>query len=246
MMRQGNIFRCVRRAAAMVAVVASLAGQDVVAQGLRYQDANEDAPSGPVNVIPPAGLTIADTFVSTLPVAGQMPPADEDNKWQYRDFGSMSPGNGLPTIFQAGVTENAPTISQRLTGLAPGTSYDLYAAFWTDDDENWTIRTGLSADSLTNYSWTGAGGSFPVAGSTHGVSASAAVWDAPPLATKVGTPFLEAQPASTEPFMDPLVMLLAKAGTATANASGQIDVFVDDNPSIGAVAANLVRRRRLC
>lgn len=172
------------------------------AAGLTYVDAND---------LPPANLTPA----SALNGAGGT-PVNTDNLWHIRTaFGAGS------TIWESGLSENSPTLTESITGLTPGTNYDLYAVFWTDKDENWTIQSGLSAGSMTLYSWSGEKGNPGVPTSIKGVTAGGAVWDFPPPPTPEGTSFTQ-RPA------DPLVMLLAKAGTAMPNASGQIDVFVDD------------------
>jgi hypothetical protein len=232
MNRQHHILQCVQYSAAIaLAFTAGLATQAVVAQGLLYQDANELASEGPVNLTPPAGRTLSsqppvpsDVIVSSLPDPMQVPPPDEDNRWNYRNFGVGKPD--LPTVFQSGIAENSPVLIQTVTGLTPGNNYDLYAVYWTDEDENWTIRAGTDPGNLRFYSWTGEGGTSPVAGSTQGIAASTAVWAALPPTTKESTIFTE-RPA------DPLVMLLGHAGTATANGSGQIDVHIDDNPVAG-------------
>ncbi len=207
--------------------VTVFAAQVAFAQGLRYQDANELEAEGAVNIAPPPGISIPDAIVSTLPDPNQVPPPDQDNKWNFRDFGAGA------TIFQSGIAEDSPYLRQTLSGLTPNQSYDLYAVYWTDEDENWTIRTGLSSGNMNLYSWTGASGGSPVAGSTQGIAASTAVWATPPPATKdpTGTIFIEPR----DDAAGALVMLLGYAGTASANASGQLDVFVDDNPNAGGV-----------
>ena len=62
---------------------------------------------------------------------------NDDVLWGFRGtFGA----NG--TIFESGRNENSPTLTQTLTGLTPGKSYDVYGVFWTDKDENWTMQAG--------------------------------------------------------------------------------------------------------
>ena len=216
MMRQSSLLRWIGKAVVLAAAcAASFGDQSAVAQGLRYQDADEltvDPALGRPNVAP------VEAFKSDLPAV------DNDALWSYRDFGVGQPA--LPTIYQSGISEDSPVITQTLTGLTPNNSYDLYAVYWTDEDENWTINTGLNAGSLNFYSWTGEGGNQPTPGSTQGIAASTAVWAVPPPTTKEGTIFTE-RPA------DPLVMILGYAGTASANGSGQLDVLVDDNPNAG-------------
>jgi hypothetical protein len=222
MMRQKNILWCARSLMSIaLASAAGFAAQLATAQGLRYQDADEltiDPALGRPNVQPMSA------FRSFEPVV------DNDNLWNFRNFG-VAPTT-LKSVFQSGIAEDSPMLTQTLTGLMPLQSYDLYAVYWTDVDENWTIRTGTSPGSLIFYSWTGPSGASPVAGSTQGIAASTAVWAVPPPPTKEGTIFIE---RAADTVQHPLVMILGKAGTATANASGQIDVFVDDNPLAGGV-----------
>jgi hypothetical protein len=174
--------------------------EQVRAVGLNYVDANDFTNLTPASAI--------DSF------AGMTEP---DNLWDVRtDFGL-----GL-TVFQA-INEDAPVLTQMITGFTPGASYDVYAVFQTDDDENWLMRTGLTPDTLTQYSFRGGsvGPATAMVNSTPGITAAAAVWDTLPPANKEGTVFTE-RPADT------LVLLLGKAGTAMANGSGQIGVLIDD------------------
>jgi hypothetical protein len=181
-----------------VAVLAGSASQ-MWAVGLNYVEANDFTNLTPASAI--------DSFNAV---------AEPDNLWDLRsDFGL-----GL-NVFQASGAENAPELTQLITGLTPGNSYDVYAVYQTDDDENWTIRTGVTPGNLTLYSFTGDRGPIPVAGSTQGLTAGAAVWDTLPPVNKENTIFTE-RPADT------LVVLLGKAGTTMADASGQINVLIDD------------------
>jgi hypothetical protein len=147
---------------------------------------------------------------------------NNDVLWGFRAFGAAN------TIFESGIAEDSPTLNQTLTGLTPGKSYDLYGVFWTDKDENWTMRAGTTAGNMTLHSWRGPTPAFGVPDSQRGVTAGAAVWAVPPPPTAEGTVFTQ-RPA------DPLVMLLAKAGTASASGAGTLDVFIDDRGA-GSVA----------
>ncbi len=176
----------------------------LLAVGLNYVDANDFT-----NLTPAAAI---DSF-------GTM--AAPDNLWDIRtDFGL-----GL-TVFEA-IGEDVPQLTQKISGLTPGKNYDVYGVFTTDDDENWTLRAGLTPGNLTAYSFWGNRGAFPTINTptTQGITAGAAVWDTLPPANKEGTFFTE-RPADT------LVTLLGKAGTIAANASGEIDVLIDDFPNV--------------
>src|SRR5687768_4764535 len=191
----------VSRTALFCAAIAVLAGSanQLLAVGLNYVEANDFT-----NLTPAAAI---DSFNSV---------GEPDNLWDLRtDFGL-----GL-NVFQSSGGENAPELTQRITGLTPGNSYDVYAVYQTDDDENWTIRTGLTPGNLTLYSFTGDRGPIRVTGSTQGLTAGAAVWDTPPPVNKENTRY-------TERPTDTLVVLLGKAGTTTANGSGEISVLIDD------------------
>ncbi|HEX4412313.1 MAG TPA: PEP-CTERM sorting domain-containing protein [Lacipirellulaceae bacterium] len=157
--------------------------------------------------------------------AFESPKSDTSNLWGSRaDFGSNS------TLYESSVAEDSPEITQTLTGLTPGASYDVYAVYWSDQDENWTIRAGIASGVNTLYDLTGPTGTNPIPNSTQGVAASLAVWDAPPAAG--------AAAPDTGTFVqrpsNPLIMLLGKAGTAVADGSGNLPVFIDDVASAGA------------
>src|SRR6476660_8675943 len=108
-----------------------------------------------------------------VPLAAfESPKSDSSNLWGTRvDFGANN------TVYESGVSENSPELTQTITGLTPGNSYDVYGVYWSDQDENWPLRAGVASGVTTLYSYTGTSGSFPIAGSTQGVAAGLAVWD---------------------------------------------------------------------
>jgi hypothetical protein len=220
-MKRGKIlasiaFQHLRRGLVLAgAVLACSGGVSVWAQGLSYQKAIDDPVFGGTNISP-----------SSAYVTGN---ADNDNLWGLRTgFGTAGPfGSG--EVWQAGINEDVPQLTQTVHGLTPGNSYDLYAAYWTDDDENWTVRAGTQSGNLTLYSFNGDHRAQPVPGSTIGLTAGAAIWSSVPPPTDAGTPFTQER-TSMDPFGDPLVMLLAYAGQATADINGEINVYVDDLP----------------
>jgi hypothetical protein len=187
---------------AMLAFASTGGRREALAVGLNYVDATDSTNLTPTSAIDPLGST-----------------AEPDNLWDIRaDFGL-----GF-SVYQA-IAENAPQLTQKITGLVPGKSYDVYGVFATDDDENWALRAGVTAGNLTAYSFWGNRGPFPTADTIQAVTAGAAVWDTLPPANKENTYFTE-RPADT------LVLLLGKAGTIAANASGEIDVLLDDLPNL--------------
>src|SRR4051812_7894631 len=160
-------------------------------------------------------------YVDADPIGGNIVPqaafetskVDNSNLWGIRsDFGANS------TVHESGVSEDSPELTQTLTGLTPGNSYDVYGVYWSDQDENWPLRVGLASGVTTLYSYTGGSGTFPIAGSTQGATASLAVWDTPPPSGAAGV--------DTGVFVqrksNPLIMLLGKAGTGVADGGGNL------------------------
>src|SRR4051812_19805594 len=103
-------------AAGCTAILVTCGGAQLAkAVGLVYVDAD---PLGG-NIVPLAAF--------------ESPRADGSNLWGSRaDFGSNS------TVYESGVTENSPELTQTITNLTPGNSYDVYGVYWSDQDENWT------------------------------------------------------------------------------------------------------------
>jgi hypothetical protein len=202
-------------AASVGAALGGSEGERVQAQGLTYVDADDFLSP---NLAPAAGGPLSDALDSGAAVG-------TDNKWGFRALGANS------TVYESAVgAEDSPELKQTISGLTAGNSYDLYVAFWTDGDENWSIRTGLAPGSANYFSWNGNFGPIPVAGSTSAITAAAVgSWASLPPATPTGAFFTDG--TTTDPF--DRILLIGKAGTATANGSGQIDVFIDDTASAG-------------
>ncbi len=140
-----------------------------------------------------------------------------DNNWKQR-----TPLASGGTIFEAtgegnAVGENAPRLITTLTNLIPGATYNLYAYFWSKDPtsttEQWLLRAGLqnSAGELTLYGTSGS--------SLMGITSTAAT-----------------QVTATDNFsMSPTIvseagryLYQASLGSAVADNSGKIPVFIDD------------------
>ena len=202
------VWRTIPRLVAIATLLAGAFGGEARAAGLNYVDG-----SAFFNITPSSAINL--TGVGT---AG-------DNVWGTRtDFGA-----GINVFESGGNIEDSPEIVQRVSGLTPGVNYDFYAVFWTDKDENWGLRTGLSSGVLTPYTYSADLGNFPYAGATKAITAGAAVWDTRPQPGLDGISVFTQRPGA-----DPLIMLLGKAGTKVANASGEVDVFVDDLPPVSA------------
>jgi hypothetical protein len=87
--------------------------------------------------------TLADgsALAATGPASGR---GAKDNTWHERTgFGN---GGSLFTSNEYG-EEDAPTLKTTLTGVADGT-YDVFAYFWTDIDEQWIIEAGFAEDAM--------------------------------------------------------------------------------------------------
>ena len=75
-----------------------------------------------------------------------------DNLWHLRTgFGN---GGNVLTSNESG-SENAPMLKTTLTGLDDG-SYDIFAFFWSDNDEDWRLSAGLNQGNLTQFRHHGA------------------------------------------------------------------------------------------
>ena len=204
--------KILRSAAFLVAVAAAVVGgapnKLVFAQGLTYLDADELS----------GNLTPVSAIDSNMAVA-------TDNKWGFRALGAAN------TVFESAVgAEDSPELTQRISGLTAGANYDVYVAYWTDGDENWTIRSGLAPGVNTLYNFSGPFGAQPLPTATPGITAGAVgVWNVLPPPSSQGASFTDG--TATDPF--DRVLLLGRAGTTTANPSGQIDVYIDDNGPLG-------------
>jgi hypothetical protein len=200
--------------AAAVAALAAARFEPAAAAGLNYVDADE---AFAMNLTPQSAINSSESD-------------NTDNLWGFRAFGA---GN---TVFESGngtALEDSPQLTQTISGLTPGTNYDVYVVYWTDGDENWAVRAGTTAGNLTLYNFTGKFGDVPIATATPGISAAGAVWDTLPPPNLTGAIFTDG-PISNPTDPTDRLMLLGKAGTMAANASGQISVFIDDAPANGA------------
>lgn len=135
----------------------------------------------------------------------------DDNLWTERT-GFSSGGN----FFQSGDGngENAPEITTTLGGLTPNAAYAVHVHFWdaSGDVEDWSIRAGYSSGNLSLYANPGDAGDLGAVGATLASTLNYA--GAPPLFTEGNR-----------------TMFAALLGYASANASGDLTVYIDDLPS---------------
>jgi hypothetical protein len=155
--------------------------------------------------------TLADGSAFTPPLNGT---TGADNNWEQRTvFGSG--GN----VFESGgenVTEDAPELRTRISGLTAATEYTIYVYFWDPGSttEDWNLRAGPSSNPNANVIYSAADATAEL-GATAAVAASTLVHGTAP------TVFTESA----------RVLLAVPIGTVTADASGEIFVYVDDLPT---------------
>lgn len=211
-----------------------------------------------------ASASAAITYVdaTTLNTSGQasFPTGGNiynDNLWSVRTVGSANSDVVGNTVFEAGPeggAENVPTLTTLITGLTPGATYDLYVYFvtfpTTDANQLWRLRAGLDPGALTAYDRDSLSSVVLTDGSTT------------TLADPAGNPVTV--PAARD-------YRQASLGTAIADGSGTISVYVDSGlgtndanhrswfdgvgyqavpePSaalLGALGASALLRRRRC
>jgi len=123
-----------------------------VSAQLVYVDAS-DGFASPQNIFP------SDNSLSLIPGALLDPveaSVSDDNLWSWREFAA---GASIYTSSDA-AGEDAPEIFQSLTGLAAGTTIDVYAVYWSarTGTNDWAIRAGLSSAPGANQIYDASGG----------------------------------------------------------------------------------------
>jgi hypothetical protein len=197
-----------RRVSFFGVLLATSCSLPAAGQGLIYVDADHDSAGGGAN----ANISSLSAFNT---IANGV-----DDLWGIRTPNGAEGPSGQHLWESSGIPggEDSLEISQKITGLTPGASYDFYAVYWSAIGQNWTIRTGMAPGVLTLYDRAGT-----TDGAAAGVLAYTAHWTTAP--TVGGTPTFAL--ADTR-------MLLGKAGTATANSAGQATVYFDDLPGTGS------------
>jgi autotransporter-associated beta strand protein len=149
------------------------------------------------------------------------PPANgdfgADQHWELR-----SPFASHGTIFESGgeAAEDAEQLVTTITGLNPGSSYEVFVAFWDAGGapEDWSIRAGFDPQNLTLLA--------------NGVASDAAELGATGAGLASDLDYLIAPTLFTEQNR---TMFAGLVGTAVANEQGELSVLIDDLPStIGA------------
>jgi hypothetical protein len=116
------------------AVVGIIDGPDEQVGLVNYLDANSS------NTMYASGGAL-----QTSPPSGNDGPTD--NLWHQRTgFGN---GGSVLSSSENGV-ENAPKLKTTVDGLEDGT-YDVFAYFWSDNDEDWRLMAGVDSNNLIDF-----------------------------------------------------------------------------------------------
>jgi hypothetical protein len=196
-----------RLAASVCLLCVSMAGF-ADAQGLVYVDGKDEFSSTPN--LSPGNPTL---YPNLSDVLNDSATITDDDKWGFRPLGVggtvYEAGGNVRPAASGGGYETARELKQTITGLAPG-SYDIYVAYWTDTDEDWSIAGGLTSGEQIVYNFQGANAFFPTA--TAGSRASGAAWSTRPAIVTESTD---------------RALLLGKVGTASPTG-GEIGVYIND------------------
>jgi hypothetical protein len=96
--------------------------------------------AGATNTVRLNGSAVAATAPSSAPGA-------DDDLWHVRT--GVGNGGSVYSTNESGA-ENAPLLRTTVAGLQGGL-YDVFAYFWSDNDEDWRLLAGLESNSLTDY-----------------------------------------------------------------------------------------------
>ncbi len=176
--------------------------------------------------------TLADGSVFSPPVNGA---TGADNQWKKRTgFGQSG------TVYEAGepgATEDAPRLKTTLTGLIPGESYAIYAYFWSANSSAWRIRLSLADEAGDLPGWVGNDNinsdlqhAPPINQHADGID----IYTVRPLLAAADMNGFEDTGHFTGSVLvseEDRDMYEAYLGSAVADASGEIAVYVDDLPS---------------
>ena len=197
--------------------IAVIAMPGLVHGQLTYHEASPDVTGG--NLTAAGGSSAFDAIDLINPGAG----VDDDDLWRIRsidtDTGNQFGANG--SVYESSTQEDSPELEQTVSGLGANAMVDVYVVWWSDPG-NWSVRAGLNSNPGGNqlYDRLGTDG---VAG-TLGVFADWAVL--PPDNPDIDDGLTGIEGATLEGNR---TMLIAKIGTGTADGSGNLPVYIDDN-----------------
>jgi MYXO-CTERM domain-containing protein len=197
---------------------------------LTYVEAVDQLSPGSQNIFSNTGGPITET-THLDPNASANGEVPDNNLWNYRDEGV--PFGGFSTIYES-IGENSPELQVRITsGLTPGSSYDIYVAHWSPDVVDYGVRAGFASNPGANPILNRGGGNGGTAGSFGG----SGVWttlpdDNPESTVDVPSPFVNVSDVGGT-IVPPALprtdrMYLNLVGTTTADANGDVFVYVDD------------------
>jgi hypothetical protein len=107
-----------------------------------------DEQIGLVNYVDAGALNTTRSTGAGLGATGPNSSAGaNDNLWHERT--GVGNGGSVLASKESG-TENAPMLKTTVEGVTDGV-YDVFAYFWSDDDEDWRIMAGLEADNLIDF-----------------------------------------------------------------------------------------------
>jgi hypothetical protein len=111
----------------------------------------EREPEDQIGPITYVDADVTNTMFATGGALVTSTPSDssgpDDNLWHERTgFGN---GDSVLTSNESG-TENAPTLKTTIEDLQAGT-YEVFAYFWSDNDEDWRLLAGLDQDNLMDF-----------------------------------------------------------------------------------------------
>ena len=207
-LKEGKIMNAGSVSGALALSGALLLGSQAARAAVTYVDATSGAGGN---------TTLSDGSTFAPPLNGT---TGQDDNWEQRTvFGSG--GNIYESAGEGTATENAPELRTTLGGLTAGQEYRVYALFWdpTSTTEDWNLRAGFAAGSLTLFSAADATAEPALTGAVAAPLASTLTYDTAP------TIFSEGGRA----------LLAADVGTAFADANGQLAVFLDDLGAPGTV-----------
>lgn len=212
--------------ATALAVTAWCQMQQTRAQGLVYVEGVDQLGAAAQNIFRADGGDI-NTALDPNNQANAATP--NNNVWNYRDEGS--PFGGFATIYES-IQEDSPELRVLITGMTPNTSYDIYAAYWSDQAD-WGVRAGFTSNPNANPLLNRIGGN----GGTAGVFAGSAAWVTPPPdnpedVVDSPSPFINITDLGGTVAPATQNMYLGRVGTATSSATGQVNVFIDDNANL--------------
>lgn len=179
-----------------------------------------------VDADPTGNTTLADGTAMVLDSVGYSSSQAADGLWDERAFGNSG------SIYQGGIGEDAARLRTQMSGLTVGETYEVYAYFWgAGIVQTWRGRASLTDDAgdLPGYNTVhfGASSFSPM---TYLTSPSAGTENPGPLSTQTGGLEDGGYFTSSSIIVEESDRRLYQIslGTAVADGSGNINVYIDD------------------